>query len=436
MKAPEAQKKAKQEYAEPIPAGPEGSNGDKPHFKPGHSLVWYANQPIDHKQTLLGERYLCRGGGMFVVAPSGMGKSTLSIQMAILWACGFVAFGIRPGKALRILIVQSEDDQGDCTEMTAMKDQLELTAKEKELVDENTELIRCNDLVAFRFIEALRSRLQQALDDGKPFDLVIINPYGVYLGADVKDTDACTKFLNEWLNPLLTKFELGAILIHHTAKTNFQNTDRYSLWDWAYHGAGAACITNWARAILAIKPETEDLTVFRFIAAKRGKRIGEEWENAFEKYFAWSTLPGILRWEEATAAQIIKASAAKSKAKFADLDKVYECVRLVDPEIKETVEIRVRQKCGLPRDAARSALKELCVTGRIFDRIIPNPKPKTRGFAAWCQTNGSEDIDGNQDTTASYPGPTASPGQGIPAPPLTLTQSLRNVFRKPLSKKQ
>jgi hypothetical protein len=151
-----------------------GANGDKPHFKLGRSLVWYANQPIDHEETLLGNRYLCRGGGMFVVAPSGMGKSTLSIQMAILWACGLIAFRIRPRKALRILIVQSEDDQGDCTEMAAMKDQLGLTAKEKQLVDQNTELIRCNELVSYRFIQALGSRLQQAKDDGKPFDLVIM----------------------------------------------------------------------------------------------------------------------------------------------------------------------------------------------------------------------------------------------------------------------
>src|ERR1700720_1374013 len=93
-------------------------NGDKPpRFKAGHPLAWYANQAIDETQTLLGNRYLCRSGGMFVVAPSGMGKSTLSLQMAILWCCGLIAFGIKPKKALRLLIVQSEDDEGDCTEM-------------------------------------------------------------------------------------------------------------------------------------------------------------------------------------------------------------------------------------------------------------------------------------------------------------------------------
>ena len=216
---------------------------------------------------------------------------------------------------------------------------------------------------------------------------------------------------------MLTEFKIGAILIHHTAKTNFQNTDKYSLWDWAYHGAGAACITNWARVILAIKPETEDMTVFRFIAAKRGTRIGDEWEGAFEKYFAWSSIPGILRWEEASAEQITKATTSKSKAKFADLDKVCECVPLVDPELKTTVLSRVRQKCGLSRDEARAAVNELCVTGRIFERSIPNPKPNTRGFAAWCRTNGSdappENACPDQETGQTSP----TPGQETPPTP-------------------
>jgi hypothetical protein len=51
------------------------TNGSEPpRFKAGHSLAWYASQPIDKEQTLLANRYLCRSCGMFVVAPSGMGE--------------------------------------------------------------------------------------------------------------------------------------------------------------------------------------------------------------------------------------------------------------------------------------------------------------------------------------------------------------------------
>jgi hypothetical protein len=371
------------------PDGGAQNQTSPPKFAEGHSIAWYAKEPINHEDTLLGERYLCRTGGMFIVAPSGIGKSTLSIQIAILWCCGLVAFGIRPKKALRILIVQSEDDKGDCTEMSQMIEHLGLNDQEKLLVRENTEIIRCNNLVSRRFIDALRTRLAQAKDAGQAFDLVIINPYGVYLGADVKDTEASAQFLNEWLNPVLLEFNIAAILIHHTPKTNFQNTDRYQIWDWMYHGAGCACITNWARAIMAIKPETEDMKVYRFIAAKRGQRIGEDWGGEFERFFAWSSIRGVLRWEEATSEQIARASSAKSKAKIADLDKVIECVPLHDPELKEAVESKVRERCGLSRDAARAALKELCAAQRIFEREIPNPKPKRRSFAGWSQSNGS-----------------------------------------------
>jgi hypothetical protein len=345
-----------------------------------------AEKPKTKSQTLLGDRYLCRGGGAFIIAPSGMGKSTMSLQLAILWCCGLIAFGIKPKKALRILVVQSEDDKGDCMEMSRMVDHLGLTPDEKKLVDKNTELIRCNDLVGWQFVEALRDRLERARQEGRPFDLIIVNPYGVYLGTDVKDTDACTRFLNQWLNPLLSEYSIGIILIHHTAKTNFQNTDKYSIWDWSYHGAGAACITNWARVIIAIKPEAEDFSIFRFIAAKRGKRIGEEWEGGFEKFFAWSRLPGVLRWEEATAAEIAKVTATKSGHKSVDLDKALKEVPVIDAQLKKSVIQKIANACNVGVNPARDALNELIIAEKAFDVPIANPGGKGRKLAGICRT--------------------------------------------------
>jgi hypothetical protein len=351
-----------------------GPNGQHPKFGQGHPIAWYASQPINHDDTLLGDRYLCRTGGMFIVAPSGLGKSTLSIQMAVLWCCGLVAFGIGPRKALRILILQSEDDQGDCTEMAQVMNHLGLTPDQKDQVSINTDLIRCNDKVGFKFIQALETRLLEAKAQGAPFDLVIINPYGVYLGEDTKNTKACTQFLNEWLNPVLTKFNVAAILIHHTPKTNFQNTDNYKIWDWMYWGAGAAHITNWARAMLVIKPVSDDMKVYRFIAAKRGLRIGIQWKNGFDRYFAWSSVPGVLRWEDASAAQV---AAAKSKAggrNPVDLVKALKEVPLIDPEWKPAIIRKIQKACKCGRNPAREALEELILTGRAFQVDLPGTK--------------------------------------------------------------
>jgi hypothetical protein len=370
------------------PDAAKATNGNKPpRFKAGHPLAWYANQAIDQTQTLLGNRYLCRTGGMFVVAPSGMGKSTFSIQLAVLWCCGVVAFGIKPKKALRILIVQSEDDQGDCTEMAQVMNHLPLTEKQKLLVEENTELIRCNDLVGYRFIEALKARLTEARDKDSPFDLVIINPYGVFLGHDAKDADACTQFLNEWLNPILSEFAIAAILIHHTPKTNFRDTTNWKPSDWMYSGAGAAAMTNWARAYLVIDP-CDTAGVYKFIAAKRGRRIG--WGNAvpvYETFWAHSQEDDQMLWLPADKDQI--ALAKKNAAITAE-----DILKLIPPmdAVEQTlIHQAAKDKLNAGVNKVRTLINQLVAEGKAFPWSIPRPKP-LRSAVGYAQRAQPEDV--------------------------------------------
>jgi hypothetical protein len=49
----------------------------------GASLLDFSRREIKVDDTLLGNRFLCRGGGCFIIAPSGHGKSTLAVQAAI-----------------------------------------------------------------------------------------------------------------------------------------------------------------------------------------------------------------------------------------------------------------------------------------------------------------------------------------------------------------
>ena len=252
----------RRDYQQPI-------EQDQPSFDEGFSILHLSRTPIPKEDILLGNRYLCVACILFIVAPSGLGKSTLAIQIAILFGCGLTALGIPPSRQLRILIVQAEDDLGDCIEMSWMINHLGLSEHQKELVGENTKLIQCNTLIAGQFVLALEQELRGAKSGGKPWDIVIINPYTAYLGGDAKDEKLCSQFLCQQLQPVLSRYRVAAIIIHHTPKTNFQNTNDYKLWDWMYWGAGCAKIVNVARAILAIKPLDDELKVFRFIAAKR-----------------------------------------------------------------------------------------------------------------------------------------------------------------------
>jgi len=78
---------------------------------------------------------------------------------------------------------------------------------------------------------------------------------------------------------------IAAVILHHTPKINHRgDTSDWKPSDWQYGGAGAAVLTNWARAVLVIDP-TDVAGIYRFIAAKRTQRLG--WKTG-DQYFAHS----------------------------------------------------------------------------------------------------------------------------------------------------
>jgi hypothetical protein len=54
----------------------------------GRSFIQYAKMDVPLQDTLLGNRWLCVGGGSLIIAPSGHRKSVITAQAAVLWGCG------------------------------------------------------------------------------------------------------------------------------------------------------------------------------------------------------------------------------------------------------------------------------------------------------------------------------------------------------------
>ena len=358
-----------------------------PRFSAGKSIYGFSRSKIDDSNTLLGNRFLCRGGGIILVAPSGMGKSTFTMQAAILWSCGKSAFDISPSKPLRILIVQSEDDDGDCTEMSEMIDHLNLTDPEKQLVDANTVVVRCNDLTSEKFLLALAARLSES-----KFDLVIINPYSSYLGADVIDTEANIRFLHVGLNPLLAEHNLGALIVCHTPKTKMVDFSNMNPWDFQYLSAGAAAITNWARGMIVIVPQKCDPKLFKFVAAKRWQKIG--WGEP-ERYFTHSD-GKVSCWEFASKEQIKKAEkdkAAKAKAaKFSWQEIIEKILSPIDPiDIDQWIVKAKAMPFDIGENSARTILKAGIAEGIVTVEEVPrhNTRPKELYRKASKSNNGS-----------------------------------------------
>ena len=336
-------------------------------------LAFLDCQP-NREKTLLGARYLCREGGMLFVGPSGIGKSSASIQQDILWSLGKPAFGLAPSKPLKIVAVQAEDDEGDIHEMVdGVCKHLDLTPQEKAEAQERCIYILHKSLTGENFI----AFIERVLEKHRP-DIIRINPLLAYLGGDIIDTTVTAKFLRNGLNPLLEKYQCASIIVHHTPKTNYRNTEEWKAADWAYAAAGSADITNWARAIL-VMDATHTPGVFIWLAAKRGRRIG--WCNEFSepiqtRYFSHSATGGI-HWIETDLKDIPQKKRGGNKRKDVDILAVASLLPELPLDVfRPDFFLQVQQKMDFGEHKARTAINILIERGLAV--IIRKSREKMR----------------------------------------------------------
>jgi hypothetical protein len=343
----------------------------------GASIMDYAEREIDMSLSLLGNRWLSRCQGAFVVSPSGHGKSSFSIQAAICWSCGLPAFAINPNYPLRILIIQSEDDDNDVIEMAQMINRLSLNEHQRDLVRQNTHIELVNDCVGEGFCKRLDDILRQ-----RPADLVVINPYTAYQGGELVDDERNNRFLRLQLQPLLVEHNCGLLAIHHTPKTNYQNLDRYAWFDWMYALAGGAALTNWARGIVVIAP-TKTPGTYRFIAAKRYQKI--QWQER-EYWFSHSVENNTILWVPSSQEQIL--TTGKNTKPGAEV--VLAQVPVLEPILQEKLyDIMNKPPFELGIDSIKRHVRFLLGEDKIFKHRIP--RPGLRSAVGYAQSPPPED---------------------------------------------
>lgn len=264
---------------------------------PATPMLLLEGRKPNPQNTFFQGRFLCRYGAMLFVGPSGIGKSSASVQQDICWSIGREAFGIIPERPLRILHIQAENDEDDMTEMvTGVASTLFMTEADRENCIANLLTRQHSTTSGARFLNEF---LRPALEADRP-DIFRIDPLHAYAGCDITDTQKIGEFCREGLNPLLNEFGCGVIVNHHTPKTTNRDTSNWRASDWMYSGAGSADLTNWARAIMVIEP-TQSPDAFRFIAPKRGRRlrwVNAEGESTIEKVFCHTQ--GKISWREAS----------------------------------------------------------------------------------------------------------------------------------------
>jgi RecA-family ATPase len=244
--------------------------------------VWKANQastgtneyrvkqlldfdPTQDPNQVLGRRWLCKGHSCLIVGASGIGKSTLTMQLAVTWAVGRSPFGIKPKAALKMLVVQAENDIGDLSEQFrgAVMGHLPQDPDMARLLQENMVFVRDTVHTGRNFVE----RLQTLIDQHKP-DMVWIDPLLSYIGDDIGEQRVASEFLRNWLGPLLESTGVVLMVVHHVRKPS-QN-DSKSAVDLQYLASGSSELVNWARAVVYLESPSEGTYRLRFL--KRGSR--------------------------------------------------------------------------------------------------------------------------------------------------------------------
>ncbi len=247
--------------------------------------------------TVIGNRWLCKGGSLLIVGQSGTGKSSLMMQAAVLWCLGRDFFGIKPAKPLRAIILQAENDAGDVSE--ALQDVVAgayLDDAERSQLRDNLAIFRDTVSTGTTFTAALADLIKQ-----HGADIVFVDPLLSFAGIDVSDQEQASKFLRHDLAPIL--LETGAVLVamHHTGKPKAaSDKEGHTVADLAYAGLGSSEFTNYFREVAVLFRCQGDEPIYKFGLTKRRGRAGlKDSENQFksEIYIRHAAEKGVIRWE-------------------------------------------------------------------------------------------------------------------------------------------
>ena len=230
--------------------------------------------PKKDPDNLIGNRWLTRGSSMIISGGTGIGKSSLMMQIIIRWCLGIDFFGIKPVKPLKIGVIQAENDKGDLAEaFRGVTHTMRLTGDQMRHLNANlefrTETVRTGDAFlayARRFIH--RSKL----------DLIVADPLFSYFGGDLSDQSEVSVFLRNKLQPILHETKVAWIWMHHVSKPQRkENGEPLTTMELAHAGFGSSELANWAREI-AVLHEVGQFKPRRFQLAfcKRGSRLGLE----------------------------------------------------------------------------------------------------------------------------------------------------------------
>lgn len=315
----------------------------------------------DDPNELLKVRYLCRGGGMIIVGPSGIGKSAFMMQVMLSWSVGKPILGLQPARPLKILLIQAENDDGDLAEaregvIAGLLESGIFSNEEAKQARDSVKYITVDDVTGSDVAELIE-------EYGDGMDMVVLDPLFAYCGCSVSDQENMSRFLRNELNPVIHRLGIGLVIVHHTNKPPKKGEKgNWGVNEESYDGSGTAELINWARAALILK-SIGDPTRFRLVAAKRGQRLGwvdPDGEKMRERYIRHGD-KGIC-WLEMSTDEISELKAQKpgsQAAKKVDLS-----------ELLQWCHVEVMSRAWKKSDLRAHVIESKGISASYYDRNV------------------------------------------------------------------
>lgn len=242
----------------------------------------------DKAKLLLGhEGALKRGGAIEWVAPTGQGKTSSVTDACMEWCRGKDFMGMVAHSALKILIVQAEDDEEAMGKIVAsFCARHKLTDDDKALLAHNLIITQVKGVIGPEFM----SVLEQKCKLHRP-DIVVVNPVNRYVHGSMSDDVVALQF-TAWLDNINVKLgdSIGFICVSHTGKPPKGEERRASKshWELAYASIGSSAWANYYRTTVFLEPR-EQVGRYYLVLGKnyRSWGIRQEYEINGETHYAY-----------------------------------------------------------------------------------------------------------------------------------------------------
>jgi hypothetical protein len=188
-------------------------------------------------QDIIGHGILPQGAGLFLTGDSGLGKSLLTLEMAVRMSQGLELWGLPVGKACKVLIVQAENPEYSMRfRLKRILAGLNLSQAPRLFLTPSTSRLNLSKPKDHRVLVERISELQA--------DVVFLDPLISYHSTPENDNSQMRGFLDH-LTDISRSTGAAWVLVHHHGRPQ-DGESRYR---------GASAIKDWADTFLTLAPK-------------------------------------------------------------------------------------------------------------------------------------------------------------------------------------